>query len=398
MKAFNPSFDSILKTALPVLAIALSLVFSAAVQAQPIIPAPPASSAKAYLLIDADSGKVIMEQNADMPLPPASLTKLMTSYVLSYGLHWGELSKSDEVVVSKNAWAQNPVFRGSSLMWIEVGKKVSVADLHRGIAVSSGNDASVAIAEHMAGSEEAFADIMNQHAAMLGMSQSNFVNAHGLHDDNQYTTARDLATLSKAIMQFPESYALYSEKEFTYNNITTRNRNGLLWKDSSVDGLKTGHTKAAGYCLVASAKRNGMRLIAVVMGTDSERAREREVQKMLSYGFRYFETKPLYSAGESLANAKVWKGDAETVQLGLAEDVVITLPRGRGRDLNTELVFEKDQIAPIAAKRPYGELKISLDGETLYRGPLVALNAVEEGGLFKRLWDSLLLFIYNLIS
>lgn len=373
--------------------------FSIILQAAPaIIPAAPAIAAEGYLLIDANSGKVIIEHNADEKLPPASLTKLMTSYVLSYELEQGNVSNDDLVTISKNAWAQNPVFAGSSLMWIEVGKKIPLGELHKGIVISSGNDASVAVAEHLAGSEEAFADVMNQHAEILGMTNSHFVNSHGLPDADHYMTARDLAILSRAISKYPKEYALYSEESYTYNNIRTTNRNRLLFKDDSIDGLKTGHTKAAGYCLVASAKKNGMRLISVVMGAKSESARERETQKLLSYGFRYFETHQLYSQGDELTMAKVWAGEGDTLKLGIERDVHLTIPRGKQDDIQAVMNIDEVLKAPITKGKVYGELLVTLDGKQILKEPLVALESVEAGGFFTRIWDGIILFFKQLLG
>lgn len=364
--------------------------------AGPIIPAPPEINASGYLLMDANSGKVLVEHNADQRLPPASLTKLMTSYVLSYELEMGNVSNQDEVTISKNAWAQNPVFQGSSLMWIEVGKKVPLGELHKGVVISSGNDASVAIAEYLAGSESAFAGVMNQHAQRLGMNNSNFVNSHGLPHPDHYMSARDLALLSQAILAFPDEYALYSVKSYTYNDIKTYNRNRLLFKDDSVDGLKTGHTSEAGFCLVASAKRGGMRLISVVMGADSESSRERETQKLMSYGFRYFETHDLYQAGAVLTEAKLWSGAQDSLALTLAEDVTLTIPRGQHDQLKAVIDVDDVIKAPVTAGQEYGELVISLHGEELLRQALVSQQSVEQGGIFKRLWHGIVLFFKSL--
>lgn len=380
------------------LVILLLLNTTAVFAAPPIIPAPPAVNAKSYLLIDAQSGKVLVEQNADEQLPPASLTKLMTSYVLSYELEQGNVNNDDQVLISKQAWAQNPVFAGSSLMWIEVGKQVRLGDLHRGIVISSGNDASVAVAEHLAGSESAFADIMNQHAQILSMNNSHFINAHGLPHRDHYTTARDLALLAKAILKYPDEYALYSEPDFTYNNIRTTNRNRLLFKDDTVDGLKTGHTKEAGYCLVASAKKKDMRLISVVMGTDSQSAREIETQKLLSYGFRYFETHQVYSDGDQLTETKIWAGAADQALLGVERDIYLTIPRGQQNNLKAVMNIDEIIKAPVTGGKVYGELVMTLNGEELLREPLVALQSVEQGGLFKRLWDGFMLFFKQLIG
>lgn len=371
-----------------------TLLVAGLVHAAPsIIPAPPQVSASSYILMDANSGRVITERNADERLPPASLTKLMTSYVLSYELEEGNVSNSDMVSISNNAWAQNPVFAGSSLMWIEVGKQVSLEDLHKGIVISSGNDASVAVAEHLAGSESAFADVMNQHGEIMGMADTHFVNSHGLPHPDHYTTARDLATLSQAILAFPAEYALYSLPDFTYNGIRQTNRNRLLWKDDSVDGLKTGHTEEAGYCLVTSAKKNNMRLVSVVMGTKSQSARETETQKLLSYGFRYFETHQLYSENDELTKAKVWAGEADQLSLGVERDIHLTIPRGKQKALKAVMDITEVIKAPITQGKQYGELVITLDGEELLREPLLALESLETGGLFKQLWDSIVLFI-----
>lgn len=376
-----------------------SLSLSAVSIAAPaIIPAPPQIAASGYLLIDADSGHVIVEHNADEKLPPASLTKLMTSYVLSYELEAGNVSNSDKVTISKRAWAQNPVFAGSSLMWIEVGKEVELGKLHKGVVISSGNDASVAVAEHLAGSEEAFADVMNQHAQILGMSDSHYVNSHGLPHADHYTTARDLAKLSQAILQYPAEYALYSEPDFTYNNIRTTNRNRLLFKDDSVDGLKTGHTNEAGYCLVASAKRNSMRLISVVMGTKSESARERETQKLLSYGFRYFETHDLYKAGDKLTESTLWAGLNDQFPLGVERNIHLTIPKGQHAKLKAVMNIDEVVKAPVTKGKVYGEMVVTLHGEELLREPLVALESVDEAGLFKRLWHALVLFFSGLLK
>jgi D-alanyl-D-alanine carboxypeptidase (penicillin-binding protein 5/6) len=362
-----------------------------------IIPAPPQIAASGYILIDADSGKVITEKNADERLPPASLTKLMTSYVLSSEIEEGTVANDDMVTISDQAWAQNPVFAGSSLMWIEVGKQVKLEDLHRGVVISSGNDASVAVAEHLSGSESAFADVMNQHAQLLGMNDSNFVNAHGLPSPDHYMTARDLATLTKAILKFPVEYALYSEPDFTYNKIRQTNRNRLLWKDDSVDGLKTGYTREAGYCLVTSAKKNGMRLISVVMGAKSQTGREQETQKLLAYGFRYFETHQLYTKGDELTQVKVWAGVGDQLALGVERDIYLTIPRGKHKNIEA-LINVGDVIkAPITKGKEYGELVVSLSGEELLKEPLLALQSVEEGGFFKRCWDVIALFFTKLL-
>ena len=372
---------------------ALALTFPALA----IVPSPPQVSATAYLLIDAESGAILAEQNADQPVPPASLTKMMTSYILAGEISEGRVAETDMVVVSENAWSQNPVFKGSSLMWIEPGKDVSVADLQRGIIVSSGNDATVAVAEHVAGSEAVFVDMMNANAEELGMVDTYYTNSHGLPDPNHVTTARDLATLAKAmIVDYPEHYAIYKEREFTYNGIRQYNRNTLMAEDATVDGLKTGHTEEAGYCLVASAERRDMRLISVVMGTSSKSARKSATRALLNYGFRFFDTDEVFAAMTELDTPRVWKGAEDTVPVGLEDATVLTLPRGKHKNVKTELDIEHELIAPLEAGDKVGTVTLTLDGETVFHAPVVALVPVEEGGLFKRLWDMILMWIAGL--
>lgn len=363
-----------------------------------VIPTAPSVAAKAFLLMDADSGAVLAEGNADERLAPASLTKLMTSYVLSYEIEQKHVHPDDMVTISEGAWTQNPEFKESSLMFIEVGKQVKLHDLHLGIVVVSGNDATVAVAEYLAGSESAFAAVMNEHAKRLGMSNTNFVNSHGLPDPQHYTTARDLAKLSQAIIGFPAEYALYKVKDFTFNNIKQTNRNGLLFRDPTVDGLKTGHTEEAGYCLVASAVRNGQRLISVVMGADSINSRERETEKLLSWGFRYYETRPIYRANTELAKIRVWSGAREDFAVGVPKDVTLTIPRGRADAVQASMNVDKYIKAPVAAQQVVGEVIVTLDGKEVARSPLVALEPVEKGGIFKRLWDWMVLLFTKMLS
>ena len=364
-----------------------------------IVPAPPQVSAKAYILLDAASGAVIAESNADMPLPPASLTKLMTSYVLASEMAAGRVRDTDMVVVSENAWSQNPLFNGSSLMWIEPGMDVSIGDLKRGIVISSGNDATVAVAEHLAGSESAFADMMNGHAESLGMLDTFFVNPHGLPDPDHLTTARDLATLSVALItRYPEEYAVYKEREFTYNNIRQYNRNTLLGEDASVDGLKTGYTREAGYGLVASAKRRDMRLVSVVLGTSSTNSRKSESRSLLNYGFRFFETVTLFSSMEELERPRIWKGAQDYLAVGVMSEVILTLPRGQRKKLTTAVEIEEEISAPVSQGDELGVVKIIVDGETVSETPLLALETVEPAGFFSRMWDVLLMWIARLFS
>ncbi|MEH8016763.1 serine hydrolase [Rheinheimera muenzenbergensis] len=356
-------------------------------QAQTVMPQAPTVAAKGHILIDFDTGKVLAENNADMSLAPASLTKMMTSYVIGTELKNGNIKNDDMVTISEKAWAKN--FPGSSLMFIEVGTKVSVADLNKGIIIQSGNDACVALAEHIAGSEGAFVDLMNAHAQRLGMHNSRFGNSHGLPSAENYTTPRDMATLSAALIRdVPEEYALYAEKEFSYNNIRQYNRNSLLWDRSlDVDGIKTGHTDEAGFSLVTSASRDNMRLISVVMGTASEQARSAENKKLLTYGFRFFETITPYQAGEKFAEQRIWQGDKDNVQLGILNAVQVTIPRGQQKNLQADFTLNQQLIAPISKGQQVGTVYLKLHGEDIASYPMVALEDVAEGGFFSRMVD-----------
>ncbi|MEL7557348.1 D-alanyl-D-alanine carboxypeptidase family protein [Stutzerimonas chloritidismutans] len=362
--------------------------------AEPIIPSPPQLAAKSYVLMDAASGKVLVENAGDERLPPASLTKLMTAYIATLEIKKGQISESDMVTVSEKAWRT-----GGSRMFIQVNTQVSVDDLLHGIIIQSGNDASVAMAEHIAGSEEAFADLMNSTAQRLGMSNTHFMNATGLPHPEHYSSAADMAKLARAIIhEDPAHYGIYAQKEFFWNNIKQPNRNLLLWRDKTVDGLKTGHTEEAGYCLVASAVRDDMRLITAVFGTNSEQARAAETQKLLTYGFRFFETRTFYQKGVELATSRVWKGQQDQVSAGLASDLTMTLPRGQMDKLQAGLSFNPELTAPIQQGDVVGKVEVSLDGQVLQSTDLIALQTVEEGGLFSRLWDSIQLFFFNLFN
>ena len=361
---------------------------------QVLIPAAPQLASTAYLLLDADTGKVIVEENADEQLPPASLTKMMTSYIVTEELDNGRLAETDLVNISVAAWKM-----GGSKMFVREGTEVPVIDLLRGVIVQSGNDSSVALAEHIAGGEDAFADVMNQTASLLGMTNSHFVNSTGWPAEGHLTTARDLSLLARAIINdHPEYYDLYKEKYFSYNGINQPNRNRLLFRDDSVDGLKTGHTEAAGYCLVASAKRGDMRLISVVMGTSSEDSRAAETQKLLAYGFRYFENQTLYRAGEALESARVWYGTSDQLELTVGEDVIETIPRGSRGNIEVALQLPDTLKAPIAKGEQVGTLTLTLNGETLAEVPAVAQKAVPEAGFFARIVDAIKLFITGLLS
>ncbi|MGB5411079.1 MAG: D-alanyl-D-alanine carboxypeptidase family protein [Woeseiaceae bacterium] len=344
--------------------------------------------AKSYLLIDATTGHELASLDPDAQNPPASLTKLMTEYVVFAALRDGQITMEDEVTVSEKAWRME-----GSRMFIEVGKQVKVEDLLMGMIVQSGNDASVALAEHVAGSESVFAEMMNQQAQQIGMLSSHFVNATGLPDENHYTTARDLATLARRMVQdFPEYYRMHSVKEFTYNDIRQPNRNALLWRDPTVDGLKTGHTDEAGYCLVASAERDGMRVVSVVMGTASEKARATGSQALINYGFRFFETRLLFKAGQQISTVRVWKSAHETSALGVTDDLYITVPRGSYDKLESTLDVPAIVEAPLATGQPVAYLKVSLQGEQLLNQPLRAIEDNPVGSIWQRLSDSVSLW------
>lgn len=343
------------------------------------IPAPPEVAAKNYLLIDFASGRVLAEKNPDVQIEPASITKLMTAYVVYKELEADRLSMDTVVIIGEKAWRM-----GGSRMYLEVNSKVTVHDLLKGLIVQSGNDASVALAEHIAGTETAFVQLMNQYAAELGMNNTNFMNSTGWPDTLHLTTARDIATLAKAIIaEFPAHYAWYAEKEYTYNDIKQYNRNKLLWRDNSVDGLKTGHTDSAGYCLVSSAVRSDMRIISVVLGTDSEKARASVSQAVLNYGFRFFESHTLYDKNEVLNRPRIWNGEFETLTVGLNEALAITIPRGAYDELDATMDIDKNIQAPVSKGQQVGVVKVSLNGELLETVPLVALETINEGSFFQ---------------
>lgn len=378
--------------------LALSILFTvpAAAVGQPLpggepmpVPAPPELGAESYILVDFNSGRILVEKYPDQRSEPASITKVMTSYVVFGELAKGNIALDDMVPVSERAWRT-----GGSRMFIDPTMQVSVEDLLLGVIVQSGNDASVALAEYVAGSEEAFAGVMNHYGEQLGMENSNFTNSTGWPDDMHYTTARDIATLSAAIIRdFPDYYRWFSEKEFIFNGIRQHNRNTLLWRDPAVDGLKTGHTETAGYCLAASAKREGMRLISVVMGSDSESSRTTQSQSLLNYGFRFFETVQLYEARQELAQGRVWKGEEDSVALGLTEPLYVTIPRGRYDDLDAQVEMEPKLLAPLAADAMVGHIRIKLGDELVAERELVTLAEVAQAGFFSRSWDGLKLWV-----
>ena len=351
-------------------------------------PAPPIIGAKSYLVIDSKTGQELASLDPDTPLAPASLTKIMTTYVVFHALQQGQIRLEDEVTISEKAWRTE-----GSRMFVEVGTRVSIEDLLMGMIVQSGNDASVALAEHIAGTESVFAELMNQYAEKLGMHSSHFVNATGLPANGHTTTARDLATLARAmISEFPEYYPWHAVKEYTYNDIKQSNRNSLLWRDASVDGIKTGHTDDAGYCLVSSAMRNDMRIVSVVMGTSSTKARTDGSQALLNYGFRFFETRLLYKAGEEVTTARVWKSANENTRLGVLEDLYITVRRGAYDQLESTLDIPAIVEAPVAAGQPVAELRIMLGEEEVLRAPLRALDDNPTGSFWQRTRDSVSLW------
>ncbi len=371
--------------------LTLLLILAAPVlgaQTQPIpVPAPPSLGAESYILLDHYSGKVLVENNADVRRDPASLTKLMTAYVVFSELKAGNINMEDKVLVSERAWRAP-----GSRMFIEVGKRISIENLLRGLIIQSGNDASIALAEHVAGTVETFAQVMNQYAAQLGMTNTNYLNATGLPDPDHYSTARDTALLARALIRnFPGYYNFYSERSFTWNEITQYNRNALLGRNPAVDGLKTGYTEAAGYCLATSAEQDGMRLISVVMGANSPEARVDQSQALLAYGFRFYRTHRLYAAGEALTRARIWKGSEDTVALGLQRDLYVTIPQRQYDSLKASLRVESLITAPITAGSPVGNVSVSLQGEPLTEVPLIALGDVAEGGWWDKIVDEALL-------
>ena len=348
-----------------------------------VVPPPPEIEATSYLIADANSGAYLVEENIDQRVEPASLTKMMTAYVVASQISGGHIAMTDQVTVSEKAWRM-----GGSRMFIEVGKKVSVEDLLKGVIIQSGNDASVALAEHVSGTEEAFADLMNRYGAELGMKDTHYTNSSGWPHEEHYTTARDLATLARALIRdHPDIYAMHAIREFTYNNIKQPNRNRLLWKDASVDGIKTGHTESAGYCLVASSLRDGVRLISVVMGTEGTRARTGATQALLNYSYRFYETRKLFAAGETVTTVKVWKGERDSIDLVVEDELVLTLQRGQFDQLQTVMTAGEKLVAPISAGKELGRLDLLLDDTVLASSPLVAQGEVVKGSFFVQLRD-----------
>ncbi|HET6725303.1 MAG TPA: D-alanyl-D-alanine carboxypeptidase family protein [Gammaproteobacteria bacterium] len=354
-------------------------------------PAAPKLSAKSYILEDFTTGTVLAAKEADMKVSPASITKLMSLYVVFHALKSGAIHFDDKVRVSEKAWRM-----GGSRMFIEVGDKITVDNLIKGVVVDSGNDAIVALAEYVGGTEAGFVNMMNAYAERLGMTNSHYTDASGLPHPDHFMTARDIATLARAIIkEFPDYYHKYfADKEFTWNNIHQTNRNLLLWRDPSVDGLKTGHTDAAGFCLVTSAKRGDMRLVAVVMGTESEEARADENEALLNYGYHFFEGRTLYAANSKLTEAEVWKGQADNVAIGVKSDLYVVVPKGQADKLNASMKLPSTIIAPVDAKQPIGKVTITLGDQTIATAPLYALQPVAQGGLWTRMVDSIALMFH----
>ena len=357
---------------------------------QPAAPVPqaPTVNASSWLLMDYATGQILAASEPEKQVEPASITKVMTSYVVAAEIAAGRISLNDEVTVSENAWRGGGGGTDGSTSFLPVNSKVKLSDLLHGMIIQSGNDASIALAEHVAGSEGAFADLMNAYAKKLGLNATHYVNSHGLSAIGHVTTAHDIARLSQALIRdFPEEYAFYSVKEFTFNGIRQYNRNTLLWKDASVDGIKTGHHSAAGYCLAASAKQGEQRLISVVMGSASEKQRAEDSYALLTWGFRFFESHTLYGAGEAVATPKLWKGETDTLALGLSEPLGVVVPRGRYEEVKAEMDLPNPLVAPFEQGQQIGTLRVRLGDALLAQRPLVALSAAPEGGFFKRIGD-----------
>ncbi len=373
----------------------LALLFLSTMQPAAVaaVPPPPAIDARSFLLIDFNSGKVLAAQNEHQRLEPASLTKLMTAYTVYKALQAGAIKLTDNVRVSEHAWRTGGAGSGGSTTMLPINSFATLDVMLKGMIIQSGNDASIALAEHVSGSEEAFSDLMNRHANELGLSDSHFVNATGLPHPDHYTSAADIAKVSRAIIaEFPEDYRWYAEKDYVFNGIRQGNRNLLLYRDPTVDGIKTGHTRSAGYCLAASARRGDTRLISVVMAMASEEARARASQELLNYGFRFYETRRLYAAGQPVAEARVWKGVAEKVSLGVPADIWVTIPRDDTDKLQAQTEAPRDLQAPLTTTTEVGRLRVTLAGQPLTEAPLVPLTAIAEGSLWRQAVDTVLLW------
>jgi D-alanyl-D-alanine carboxypeptidase (penicillin-binding protein 5/6) len=374
-----------MKTTNFIFLVLFALVCTSVGAAPKPIPEPPALNADSYFLMDFNSSRVLAEKNPDKHVEPASITKLMTAYLVDKAISDGDLAADELVTISEKAWRMK-----GSKMFVEVGKQIPVEELLKGLIIQSGNDASVALAEHIAGSESAFAGYMNHQAGLLGMTNTSFKNATGWPVEGHYSTARDIAILTRAVIrEFPETYRIYKEKEYTYNEIRQYNRNRLLWSDDTVDGVKTGHTEAAGYCLVASALRGEMRLISVILGAKSDKARTQNSLALLNYGYRFFETHRLYQANEILKTTRVWYGDREQIAMGVARDIYITIPRGRYKELQASMEIESEVSAPITFGQELGTVTVKLDDEVIVNESIVATHDVNDGGLMVKALDSI---------
>ncbi len=386
MQIYSVTFLRVLRCCFPVLGLVFGAIVAGNIVHAAPLPAPPQLSANSFLLIDNTSGEILAEKNPDMRIEPASLTKLMTAYLVATEIQQGTLNESDLAIISEFAQSMP-----GSRMFVEAGTTVTIGDLLRGLIVQSGNDASVALAEHVAASEQGFVSMMNRMAESLGMSNTHFMNASGLPDPEHYTTARDLSIISRRMIQdFPVHYALYSQRSFKYNDIEQNNRNKLLWRDGSVDGMKTGHTEAAGYCLVASAVRENMRLTSIVLGTASDKTRLAETQRLLNYGFRFFKTERIYEAGEIIQSARIWMGKSEEIELGVAEDLYVTLPRDAFDTLHSQIELSSYIKAPARIGQEFGRSVITADNQVIGEVPLLALQKVEEGGILRRMKHSIM--------
>ncbi|WP_425600485.1 D-alanyl-D-alanine carboxypeptidase family protein [Luteimonas salinisoli] len=397
--AVRPTLAAVLALAVSMLGLALAQA-PAPAQAPPAAlsddlptPPPPPVVGTAWLLMDYETGQVLAGENVEARVEPASITKVMTSYVVAAEIAAGKVSADDQVMMSENAWRKGGAMTDGSYSGFPVNETATLLDMEKGMAVQSGNDAAIALAEHVAGSEESFAALMNAYAKRIGLNNSNFVNSHGLSEENHYSTARDLAQLGRAMIRdYPEEYAHNKIKQFTVGPITQRNRNLLLWRDDSVDGIKTGHHSKAGYCLLSSAKRGDQRLIAVVMGSTGEAQRATDSLALLNWGFRFFETHKLYDSGQEITSQKLWKGQTNELRLGLSEPLLVSMPRGKYQQLRPTMDVPRTLVAPIEQGQQIGTVRVTLDGEVVAERPLVALDAVEQAGFFKRLWHEFLMW------
>jgi len=388
-----------MKFLLSLICINIFAIFTVFAQQQDYVPNPPVLYAKAWVLMDFETGAILAKSREDLQLPPASLTKIMTDYIVASEIEQGNINLTDMVRVSTNAWIKGNPSTGGSSMFLREKQMVSIADLLKGLTIQSGNDASIVLAEKIGGTEEGFATMMNQQAAILGMQNTNFVNSSGWPAKNHYSSARDMAILTASLIKnFPENYQLYREKYFTFNDVPQNNRNQLLWQDPSVDGVKTGSTDEAGHSLVASAVRNNTRYISVVMGTDSQNRRFEETKKLLAWGFRYFKTKKIFDKDEILREVRIWKGKDKILNIGVANDLKLSLPRHSSAAIDIKKITPSYIEAPIVQGEVLGKVEIYLGDKLIYEGDLISKNTVEQAGFFSRLWDSIDYFVSHLFQ